>query len=253
MTRRYTFVLHKDGLELESLSLLLLITTKFEVLASLQCELELSLALGAFETENDLLGGLSLLVENLLGLTTITSLLTVVSSLTLGIEGSLTGLVLGDLVLSVLSALLALAVGSSSLWNVHYTQILLILNPSTCHSFRESAYPFLLTVESVAGDVFTLTNLGVGNLRVLLSPNRCSHLHQRNPQNEKFVTVFRRRCALNAHTVVAYVLQTDNQQGRLLLVIDLYGSFEGGGDDATSRDNGTLKRHKVLFRFVGCK
>lgn len=126
MTRRYTFVLHKDGLELESLSLLLLITTKFEVLASLQCELELSLALGAFETENDLLGGLSLLVENLLGLTTVTSLLTVVSSLTLGIEGSLTGLVLGDLVLSVLSALLALAVGSSSLWNVHYTQILLI-------------------------------------------------------------------------------------------------------------------------------
>jgi hypothetical protein len=189
MARRYTFVLHKDGLELESLSLLLLITTKFEVLASLQCELELGLALGAFETENDLLGGLSLLVENLLGLTTITTLLTVVSSLTLGVEGSLTGLVLGDLVLSVLSALLALAVGSSSLWNVHYTQTSLIYS-TTNSPFVRRAYPFLLTVESVAGDVFTLTNLGVGNLRLLLSPNRCSRLHSRNTQNEKFVTVF---------------------------------------------------------------
>lgn len=58
-------------------------------------------------------------MENGLGLTTITGLLTVVTSLTLGIEGGLTSLVLGDLVGSVLSALLALTEGVSGLGNVN--------------------------------------------------------------------------------------------------------------------------------------
>jgi len=57
-------------------------------------------------------------VENGLGLTTITGLLTVVTSLTLSEERSLTGLVLSDLVRSVLSALGTLTVGVTGLGNV---------------------------------------------------------------------------------------------------------------------------------------
>ena len=53
----------------------------------------LSLALGAFQLEHNLLGGLSLLVENGLGLTTETGLLVVVTTLTLGGQGVLTLLV----------------------------------------------------------------------------------------------------------------------------------------------------------------
>lgn len=89
------------------------------MLTSLQSQLGLGLANNTFQSQDDLLGGLGLLVENGLGLTTVTTLLTVVSSLTLGEQGSLTGLVLGDLVLGVLLAILTLAVGSSGLWNVN--------------------------------------------------------------------------------------------------------------------------------------
>lgn len=107
------------SLELQGLALLLLVTTQLEVLTSLQSQLGLGLANNTFQSQDDLLGGLGLLVENGLGLTTVTTLLTVVSSLTLGEQGSLTGLVLGDLVLGVLLAILTLAVGSSGLWNVN--------------------------------------------------------------------------------------------------------------------------------------
>lgn len=92
------------------------------MLASLDGKLSLSLAGNTLKTENNLLGGLGLLVEDLLGLTTITSLLTVVTTLTLSIKGSLTGLVLSDLVLSVLAALLAGTESSSGLRNVNYKQ-----------------------------------------------------------------------------------------------------------------------------------
>jgi hypothetical protein len=57
-------------------------------------------------------------VENGLGLTTITGLLTVITSLTLSEQRSLTGLVLSDLVRSVLSTLGTLAVGVTGLGNV---------------------------------------------------------------------------------------------------------------------------------------
>lgn len=89
---------------------MLLVTTELKVLAALQSKLSLGLASGALKTKNDLLGSLSLLVENLLGLTTVTTLFTVVTALTLSVKRGLTSLVLGDLVLSVLAALLALAV-----------------------------------------------------------------------------------------------------------------------------------------------
>ena len=67
------------------------------MLGALEDVLDGLLAGGAGELEDDLLGGLGLLVEDRLGLTTITTLLTVVTALTLGEEASLTGLVLGDL------------------------------------------------------------------------------------------------------------------------------------------------------------
>lgn len=89
------------------------------MLASLEGKLSLGLAGGALQSEDNLLGGLSLLVENLLGLTTVTALLTVVTTLTLSIEGGLTSLVLGNLVLGMLAALLTLAVGLSGLGNVN--------------------------------------------------------------------------------------------------------------------------------------
>jgi hypothetical protein len=112
------------------------------VLATLKSQLCLSLALCALQSQDDLLGSLSLLVEDWLGLTTITRLLSVVTALSLCEEGSLalsvigsiwysqnralqsvvesylSGLVLGDLVLGVLLAVSALAVGASGLWNV---------------------------------------------------------------------------------------------------------------------------------------
>jgi hypothetical protein len=59
------------------------------VLAALQGELLLGLALSALKTQDNLLGGLSLLVEDGLGLTTVTALLPVVTTLTLGEQGGL--------------------------------------------------------------------------------------------------------------------------------------------------------------------
>jgi len=91
---------------------------KLEVLATLQRKLELGLALDTLQSKDNLLGGLSLLVEDRLGLTTVTGLLAVISTLTLGEQGGLSSLVLGNLVLGVLAALLALAVGVTGLGNV---------------------------------------------------------------------------------------------------------------------------------------
>lgn len=62
---------------------------KLEVLATLQRELLLLLASSALKTQDDLLGSLGLLVEDGLGLTTITALLPVITTLTLGVQGGL--------------------------------------------------------------------------------------------------------------------------------------------------------------------
>jgi hypothetical protein len=98
-------------LEHQSSTLRLLVATELKVLASLQGQLALGLALDALQPQDNLLGSLSLLVEDRLGLTTITALLAIITTLSLGVKGSLAGLVLRDLVLGVLAALLALAVG----------------------------------------------------------------------------------------------------------------------------------------------
>lgn len=89
------------------------------MLTSLQSQLSSSLTSNTFQSQDDLLGSLSFLVEDRLGLTTETGLFTVITSLTLSEQGSLTGLVLGNLVLSVLTAGLTLTVGLSGLWNVN--------------------------------------------------------------------------------------------------------------------------------------
>ena len=96
----------------------LLLSAQLEVLASLEDELLLGLARRALQSKDDLLGGLGLLVEDGLGLTSVTGLLSVISPLSLGHQRVFTLLVLGDLVRLVLLALLALAVGPSGLGNV---------------------------------------------------------------------------------------------------------------------------------------
>lgn len=102
------------------------------MLASLQGQLGLGLALDALQSQNDLLGSLGLLVEDRLGLTTITALLSVVTALTLGEQRGLASLVLGNLVLGVLAALLALAVGVSGLGNVDLIAVHVSLLRSEC-------------------------------------------------------------------------------------------------------------------------
>lgn len=59
------------------------------MLASLDCQLCLGLAVCALQSQHDLLGGLGLLVEHRLCLTTVTGLLAVVTSLTLSEQGGL--------------------------------------------------------------------------------------------------------------------------------------------------------------------
>jgi Na+/pantothenate symporter len=113
------------------LSLSLLVTAKLEVLASLEALLRSVLALNALKTDDDLLGGLGLLVENWFSLSTETSLLSVVSTLTLCVEGSFTGLVLSDLVQGVLLALTGSAESLSRLWDVHHLQQVKEVNEGT--------------------------------------------------------------------------------------------------------------------------
>merc|ERR1719461_1136005 len=83
------------SLELDHLILSLLVTTKLEVLAALDDQKLLLLGFGALKTKDNLFGGLGLLVEDGFGLTTISGLFAIVTTLTLGIKGSLASLVLG--------------------------------------------------------------------------------------------------------------------------------------------------------------
>lgn len=112
------------------------------MLASLQRNLVLVLANIAFKTQNNLLGSLGLFVEDGFGLTTVTGLFTVVTTLscdynkclthksslveilfqssfhTLSKQGCLSGLVLRHLVRGVFLAVLSLAVGVPCLGDV---------------------------------------------------------------------------------------------------------------------------------------
>jgi hypothetical protein len=95
--------------------------TKNEGLATLNGNHSSSLAGTAFKLESNLLCGLCLLSENGLGLTSITLLFSIISSLSLGSEGSLTGLVLRHFVNLMLLAFLAVC--SSLLWCVDLKRV----------------------------------------------------------------------------------------------------------------------------------
>jgi hypothetical protein len=71
------------------------------------------------------------LVEDRLGLTTVSGLLSVITALSLSEEGGFAGLVLCDLVGRVLAALLALAVCVSDL-DTHTSTISVLRFPCTC-------------------------------------------------------------------------------------------------------------------------
>lgn len=97
----------------------LLITAEFEGLAALQDELMLVLADRAFKTQNNLLRGFGLLVEDGLGLTTVAGLLAIVTALSLSKNGGFAGFVLGHLVGSVTATLFTSTKGLTSLRNVN--------------------------------------------------------------------------------------------------------------------------------------
>merc|ERR1711875_86537 len=107
-------------LELEHLSLLLLLASELEMLASLDGDLVLALAISALQSEDDLLGGLGLLSEDGLGLTSVSLLLAIVTPLALGLERVLAFLVLRHLVQRVLSAFGRGAEGTAGLGYVHH-------------------------------------------------------------------------------------------------------------------------------------
>jgi len=83
-----------------------LLSSKLEVLGSFQGQLLLGLALLTFKTDYNLTSGLCLLVENGLGLSSESHLLGIITTLSLSEVRSFSSLVLGDLVHSVLAALL---------------------------------------------------------------------------------------------------------------------------------------------------
>lgn len=82
------------------------------MLAALDGEHALGLALGALELQHNLLGGLGLLTEHGLSLSSETCLFPVVTSLTLCYQRSLASLVLSHLLRSVLVAALAVRVAT---------------------------------------------------------------------------------------------------------------------------------------------
>merc|ERR1719296_558668 len=106
--------LTKLGLRLINLVLVTtfgLLSAQLEVLGPLQRQMLLRLTFLALQTKHNLPRGLGLLVEDGLGLSSKTHLLRIVTTLSLGEVGRLSGLVLGHLVGLVLAALLTRAVG----------------------------------------------------------------------------------------------------------------------------------------------
>jgi len=116
-------------LELEHLSLLLLLASELEMLASLDGHLVLALAISALQSEDDLLGGLGLLSEDGLGLSTVSLLLAVVTTLALGLQRVLTLLVLRHLVKRVLPAFGGGTESAASLGNVNHFQKFVFIKP----------------------------------------------------------------------------------------------------------------------------
>eukprot|EP00274_Cyanoptyche_gloeocystis_P000636 CAMPEP_0196652382 /NCGR_PEP_ID=MMETSP1086-20130531/1647_1 /TAXON_ID=77921 /ORGANISM="Cyanoptyche gloeocystis , Strain SAG4.97" /LENGTH=237 /DNA_ID=CAMNT_0041982895 /DNA_START=49 /DNA_END=760 /DNA_ORIENTATION=- len=102
----------------------LLLASELEVLAALDLHLMLDLAHSALKTQNDLLGGLSLFVENRLCLSSEPALFPVVPSLSLSVEACFACLVLSDFVKSMFPALFSLAERIPRLRNIHHVFLL---------------------------------------------------------------------------------------------------------------------------------
>ena len=90
------------------------------MLASLQRNLMLVLANGAFQPQHHLFRGLGLFTEDGFGLTSVTGLLAIVTPFSLGMQTGLSSLVLGDLVRRVFAAFGAWAESVARLWNIHH-------------------------------------------------------------------------------------------------------------------------------------
>jgi len=105
------------GLELNHLSLPLLVSSKFEMFAALQRDLLADFAFSTLHPQHDFLGSLSLLPEDGFCLTTITLLLSVVTTTALGSGAFLRLFVLRNFV--VLVGLAFFAVGTATLRYVH--------------------------------------------------------------------------------------------------------------------------------------
>ena len=90
------------------MALSLLISSKFKMLASLNCQHPLGSAVGlnTFKPQHNLLCGFSLLPENWLCLPAIATLFPIIAPLSLGIEGILALLILGHFVRLMFSTLL---------------------------------------------------------------------------------------------------------------------------------------------------
>lgn len=99
---------------------LCLLSSKLKVLGSLQSQLLLGLTLLTFKTDNNLTGCLCLLVEDGLGLSSESHLLGVITTLSLSKVGSLSSLVLGDLVYLMLFALTSSTESFAFLWYVNH-------------------------------------------------------------------------------------------------------------------------------------
>merc|ERR1719378_1615803 len=110
-----------ESLELDHLSLALLLSSQLEVLGSLDRDLVLPLALSALQPQDQLLGGLGLLPQDGLGLTSEPLLLAVVPAPALGLLRLGGLLVLGHLHLDVLAALGAVRV--AGLGHVHHDDL----------------------------------------------------------------------------------------------------------------------------------
>ena len=114
----YSSLFSLFSLSLVRRALGLLLAADLKVLAPLDRVHVHGLAHLALQAQHDLLRRLGLFVEDGLGLAAKARLLAVVAPLSLGVEGGLPGLVLGDLVHLVLAAGLALAEGALGLGDV---------------------------------------------------------------------------------------------------------------------------------------
>lgn len=118
--RQPTQLLILFHLEVDDRVLAALLSANLETLTSLHDLQGTGLALRALETEYNLLGGLGLLVEDRLGLSSVSGLLAIVTTLTLSIKTGSSGLVLSDLVHGVLTALGEVAQCAAGLGNVNH-------------------------------------------------------------------------------------------------------------------------------------